>query len=516
MNESLQALIAQLKSAGSGGKAVAALVGVAVLAIVGSVAVVTSGPHFEMAFSNLSDHESAAVMKSLSEAGIEFRVSQPPGPFMVYVDEDNVSSALGAAYGSGALDRPLRGVRTEATGMSSVFLGAKEREQRVRFRELEELEGVLEDLHFVATARVLTSREEFGKLGGRGAPMRSASVMIGVYDGTTPTEDQATAVAQLVSRALGISLEDISVSDQKGVVVYDGDSRKKSDDSPEDWLVFKQRYDTTVAQKANDVLTQILGPNKSQVMVDSTWDFTRTVVESRTPVKGERIREDVKETSTPIEDDRPDGAGAGPTPNDPDAPAEEPLVATTEDKTTEYTAGMTSTSTVNAAPLLTRLSVALFLDESIPEEQRTALEATVKTTVGWFPAADESGEESFSTTVLPFYAPEEVPVDETTDVPTRPNPLVNTLMRRGVEVGTALVFLFLLLRTLRGAKKAAAEGNLTARGSGAPGAINVEDLDPELLAREQVQDLLSSDPERVGKILSSWAREEQQLTGSGR
>ena len=45
-------------------------------------------------------------------------------------------------------------------------------------------------------------------------------------------------------------------------------------------------------------------------------------------------------------------------------------------------------------------------------------------------------------------------------------------------------------------------------GSSAQGAaIPDEEIDPELLAIRQVEQLLESDPERVGRILSSWARE---------
>ena len=33
------------------------------------------------------------------------------------------------------------------------------------------------------------------------------------------------------------------------------------------------------------------------------------------------------------------------------------------------------------------------------------------------------------------------------------------------------------------------------------------EVDPELLAQAQVQELLTSDPKRVGEILSQWARD---------
>ena len=102
MNELLQVLAERLKTAGTGSKSVAALVGVAVVFAISITAIVSKRPHYELAFSGLSDHEVARVNKALAEAGLGCEVSQPPSPFSVYVDKADRSAAYRAVYSAGA------------------------------------------------------------------------------------------------------------------------------------------------------------------------------------------------------------------------------------------------------------------------------------------------------------------------------------------------------------------------------------------------------------------------------
>ena len=93
-----------------------------------------------------------------------------------------------------------------------------------------------------------------------------------------------------------------------------------------------------------------------------------------------------------------------------------------------------------------------------------------------------------------------------TEEPSAPSPMMETLLRRGVEIVTALVFLALLFKSLRSSSKAADEDSAVAKPE--------DGIDPELLARAHVEELLKSDPEKIGSILSSWARDERPLTGA--
>ncbi len=513
MNELFKQLLSGLKGASSGSKAVALLVGASLLTILALAAWVANRPHYELAFSGLTDHEVAQVNKALSEASIPFRVSQPPAPFVVYVDRDDRSAAYMAAYGAGALDKPLKGILSES-GVASVFNSAEERAQGVRKREWEEMEKMLEELDFVVSARVRTAPGESSPLDLRRALPATASVTLRVAGGAELSGAQTATVANLVSRGLGIGRESLVISDQAGQSLYDGEPRAEGELEASDLLAHQAEYDRRLAGAANAVLEEILGANKARVTISSDWDYSRSTLhtekaqkgavlqETRTtsekPVSGAPGAEPVGLSANTLDPDAPDAGSVG------DVAAAEPLLEKTSEQRTEYAPSVAREERVRFVPELKRLSVALFLDQSLPEPQKKGLESAVKAAVGF----DEE-RDGFSSVVLPFAAP---PVAETAptadeDVPRRPSPLVETLLRRGVEIASALVFLALLLRSLKGVRRP--RSALERPAPAAEGA-----LDPELLARAQVEELLRSDPARVGEVLSRWAREEPAASRS--
>ena len=69
------------------------------------------------------------------------------------------------------------------------------------------------------------------------------------------------------------------------------------------------------------------------------------------------------------------------------------------------------------------------------------------------------------------------------------------------------------LKKGKSAKQQEAEAKAKAEAEAAEAAEEEPEveIDPEVLARRQVEELLESDPEKVGEILSSWAREETSV-----
>ncbi len=529
MNDLVTSLASAFKGSSAASKATAALVASAVVLAIAVTAFVSNKPHYDMLLSGLNDNESAKVMKALSEAGVPFRVSQPPGPFVVYVDEGDRSAALAAAYGSGALDRPMKGIIADPGGMSGVFMSAGQREQIMDKRWWEEMEGVLEELDFVTSARVQTYEGERSPFASRADQTRTASVQLQLRNQLPLDREQAQTVALLVSHGLGIQPENLVISDQAGRTLHDGTEESSAEEGVRDWLEHKRTYDRATAEKANIVLKEILGANKARVTVDSLWNHDQSTKSSTTTARGTVLSETKNSTETPVPPGASPPAGAGTgldfggdNANVPDLTADaaqeppaEPLVSTTEEEKTDYQPSVTREETVSIAPVLERLSVALFLDDSIETGQVADLEAAVKAAVGF----DEgTRSDVFQTVSLPFV--NDVPVDDSLDTgepaatapvgekapADEPSPMMELLLRRGVEIVTALVFVVLLLSSLRSARKSAARAKSEA-------ASPETELDPELLAQAQVQELLTGDPERVGEILSSWAREEKVGTG---
>jgi flagellar M-ring protein FliF len=500
MKPLLEKLMAGLKGTSAGTRALVALVGVALVAIAGLAAVVSNRPHFELAFSGLTDHELAQVGKALSDAGIPFEQSQPPGPFVLYVDADQRTSAYRAAYGAGALDKPLEGILAD-NGVSSVFDSAEERAQGVRKREWQEMEKMLEELDFVAGARVRTSSTASSPLAALRGPPPTASVTLRLKGG-----------AQLLpAQSETIDKDHLMISDQNGRSLYDGEERAGSGREVKDLLAQQVEHDRRLSLEANTVLEQILGPNKARVSVSSEWDFAQSTVRKDTNEKGPLVQETKTSSEKPIASAANQAVGVSANTLDPDAPsagaagsttAAVPAVEKTSEEKKEYSPSVSREERVRFVPELKRLSVALFLDQSVQQEAEK-LERAIKAAVGF----DEERRDEFSAVVLPFVAAPTPPATETAgSAPAaEPNPLLETLLRRGVEIASAVVFLVLLLKTLKGSKK---DARGAAAKAGAPGAANPGDLDVERLARAQIDELLKSDPAKVGEILSRWAREE--------
>ena len=518
MNDLLQTVLEGLKRSSLASKLTAGLVAMAIILAVGVSAIVSNRPHYQMLLSGLSAAESASAMSALADAGIPFEASQPPGPFVVYVDEDDRTAAMAAIYSAGAMIPIKKGIPGAQGGMGSVFMSNGERQQLMQKQLWGETEAVLESLAFVAQAKVLTSTADASPFTVK-APRRSATVQLTVRAGHPFGESQALTAVMMVSRALEIAPDDIVLTDQSGKLWNGGPQRESGDEPIEDWLEFKERYDERLADKANRALAAILGPNRGRVEVDSLWNFEQSTTSEQIVSDGATTSKTKNSTETPIGSTPTSAVGAssnvdfgidGNAVSNNSAPAvasAAPLKSTSMEEKTESTPSIKRTEKVSTAPTLSRMSVALFLDSSIVGEDVANLEGAVKAAVGF----DETGRaDNFKTVSIAFAVdapidaedPDATPAEAVEEAPA-PNPMMQMLMRRGVEVLIAIVFIGLLLSTLKSSKKTAVAASAEAGGD------DVE-LDPEVLAQAQVQELLTSDPERIGEILSQWARESEK------
>ncbi len=529
MSPDLQAIFAKLQAASTRAKVSALLVVAAIVGVVSIAGTVASSPHFTLLYSELTDAESAAVQKALAEGGVRFKVSQPPAPFFVYVDESDYYAAQNSVAIAGALERAATGITTSDKGAGSVFMSSGERNQTVLKREWQELERQLEALDFVTRALVTTSVPDPSPL-RRGEKM-TASVVLQLRSGSDLNEDQARNIARIVRHRFNIPPENLVLSDQAGRSLYDPTGDGFGDGTS--LIEYSTQYDRELARKANEALDFALGAGRAFVTVTSEWDHDRSTMISEVvdPVKV-IVSEESSKTETPSGG----SSGVGGTPGTGSnligdgfgvdnagfatGPAAAPseALATTKDDRKQYETGRSTTHRVRTAPTLQRLSVSLFLDESLNERQ-AELEEVVKAAVGF---EDESPRrDAFQSIVTPLVSAEPVgegegeggPAEDS--APSGPNPMVEMLLEYGVEIVAAIGFLVLLLRTLKSSAHDKAAGNAGGaggpRGAGGSGAAaygaDGEELDPEALARAQVEELVRSDPERVGEILARWVRE---------
>jgi|GEM_PF-842339 len=542
MKDSFNAVWQQFLAASAGAKA--ALGAIVVGAVAAAfVAVHFAGqPHYTMLLSGLDDAEAARVGEALAVANVEWRTSQPPGPFVIYVDDAQRTVALNAVAAAGALKPTSNGILTETGGLSTLLLGSQEREQIMRKRVWEEMERMLELQDFIVDAKVQTMVPEARVFGRQ--PELSGSVTLVTRGGEKLTRSQARTVARLVHFGLGVSEENLVIADDSGSSVYDGGELSTGASVAEDWLATTEEADRRLEAKAGSVLTDILGAGVARVSVKSEWDFTTSRTLADVPGQGQVVRESTTKTADPRFSNSTGAGGiagtGGNLPPDrfgttnqgvPDlttgrassSGSSEPALAETSQTEKQYTPSRTLTSSEQRTPQLERLSVALFLDGSIDAASVPVIEEAVKATVGF---NAQRGDE-FKVAQLPFVKPEGAEggaaVEESAGLP----PIVTMLLDRGVEIVLAIIFFFMLVKNARGASKArkqreeALEAQQQAQAEEAERrAKEAEEEaqrqreraeDPVNLSRRRVTDLVDEEPDKVADLLTAWVREDRSV-----
>ena len=502
--------------------------GVCTLAIVAALSIggwVAAQPHFVKLYANLGDAERVAVEKALAEAQLSFRVSDFPGPFVVYVDESRFDDAQIAVALAGALAQAPRGIDAGQAGTAAIFMSSSERAQSMQKREWQECEHLLEQLDFVAGATVTTSMPESSPLKPKKPVM--VSVALELRSDSALSSERAENVATLVRFRFGVPAENVVISDQSGNLLYDPATSDVEDVRVRDLFEHAARYDRELAAKANSLIDASFGPRKARVTVTSQWNHDQsTIVDEKIDPDPVLLSREKQKTSTPQGTPAEVGGPAGVASNVANefgngnaalgeaAPKKSAAVATTEDEKLTYDASRSRTQTVRSAPTLERLSVSLVLDESLAAKQ-AEIRALVEAAVGFDVQRNDAL--GMSTTSFAVDAPRPLANDSgapssasgTDSAPAAPT---RWWIERGIEIAAGLGFVILLVWSLRPSRAAKLS---TATAVDDELAAGPAEIDPEQLARAHIEELIKSDPRRVGEILSRWA-DEATPTGAAR
>lgn len=523
MNFDLRSLLDQLARTPGRTKMVLVMSVLAVVAALGLGGYVSSRPHYVTLYSGLGDQERVAVEKALAGAAIKYRVSSFPGPFVVYVNEAQYDQAQIAVALEEALKQTPEGIDSGAGGASTIFMSAGERAQTMQKREWQEAERLLERLEFVSNATVTTSMPDSSPLRAKKPVM--VSVALELRGAATLTNEQARNVAKLVMYRFGAPPENVVITDATGHTLYDPATLDDQQRDVRDLLEHSSEYDRALAAKALKQVESAFGSRKAVVTVTSQWNYDQsTTVAEKLDPDAVAIETEIRSTNSPLGSSSGVGGAAGVADNVAGFGNENAAVstatgaqsansATTKDERKVFEASRQRTQTVRSTPKLERLFVSLVLDESLAAKQ-AEIQRVVEAAVGF----DKSRQDIIGVTTTAFAAEpvvegEPAESGEGVAAPTDPGPnrMLEMLLERGVEIASALVFLFLLVTSLKGSKKAAAAATASASGQSAgngDGSGAEAAVDPEVLARAQIEELVRSDPRRVGEILSRWIDEK--------
>jgi flagellar M-ring protein FliF len=227
-------------------------------------------PEYKPLFSNLSESESAAVIKKLEEEKIPFRIDKDGKGILVpekYVLMQRIKIA-----GSGA---PIgNGVGFEL--FDKMSFGMSEEERRINFqRALQtELERTIDNIAEVEKSRVHLTIPEQKLFNDEQSPAK-ASVYVKMAPGAVLSKQQISGIQNLVASSVDRLLpENVAIISTDGKILTEF-SRNDENEISDKKLQLISRVEEYYRRKIQTFLDNIVGVNNSTVRVTASIEFSK-------------------------------------------------------------------------------------------------------------------------------------------------------------------------------------------------------------------------------------------------
>lgn len=235
-----------------------------------SVAIWMRDPMYRPIYSKLSPKEVGDVIDMLQQSNIKYKYDEAYGS--ISVPSTQVSQAR-IKLASEGLPKG-EGFGFEVLGNKSSF-GDSQFIETARYRQAlaGELARTISNFQQVKSARVhLAIPKTSSFIRDRKRP--SASVFVDLFTGATLKPNTVNAIVQLVSSSVpGLKNKDVSVVDDQGQLLTDNEEDENAVVANK-ILRYKHQVEKAYADKIQEILLPILGPNKSRARVSADIDYT--------------------------------------------------------------------------------------------------------------------------------------------------------------------------------------------------------------------------------------------------
>jgi len=388
------------------------LVGLAAAVAAGvGVTLWTKGPTYSVLYASLADEEAAAVTRSLSTAGIEYRMEAGSGGISVPAERLSEARMLLAEQGTLQSGGFANLGKEGGFGVSAFMEGA-----RYQHALETELAKTIASLQQVAAARVHIAAGRNSSFIRDRTPAR-ASVFLQLKAGRKLSSEQVTAIVNLVGSSVAdIDPEQVTVVDQTGRLLSSPQGRGEFA-LRDQQVEFARQMEEMYAQRVEALIAPLVGAGRVRAEVSAQFDMSASeeAREQFNPqgvvVRSEQLSED--RTGTTVARGIPGSASnqataaATPvTPADPAAAASTnatPPPPASVQSTRNYEIDRTVAYTRQPAGRLKRLSVAVLVDHvqvpgrdgkpteaPLTREQIDRITALVKDAVGFDAARGDS------------------------------------------------------------------------------------------------------------------------------
>ncbi len=278
---------------------------VAVVVIVGAVVLALALNHkdYVILYTGITDEETTEILAQLSELGISYTSD---GAGNIRVPESEADSARAQLAQAGY---PKSGFTYDVFTDNAGGMTTDMEKQTYKIYELQNRIGATIRLFDgVEDAKVTIALEDEDQYvlsdSDEEASDSSASVVVIMEDGGSPTAKQATGIQRLVARSVpDMEMDNVSVLDGNGIEISSSDGSTASADAADE---IAQIIETQISKKVINVLEPFYGAGNIRVSAKGQVSLEHTLRESTTYETPEKIDENdktgiVSEETTSVE-----------------------------------------------------------------------------------------------------------------------------------------------------------------------------------------------------------------------
>lgn len=252
------------------------VVGVIVIAIVAGSLYSKSTAYVELYDTKLSPTDVKQITMKLTEMKIPYTVAEGGVGIMVSPSVRDKARIELASYGL-----PLRSLKTPEEGGMTPKTADDKKYERLQFLEADLTESIRQ-IDGVADAYVKIVQPEKDYFGDN-TKQTTGAVMVRMQPGARLTKPQIKGIVHLIAFSVeGLDPKNVEIVDTKGFRLTDPNDYP-DENSP---MITTQQMDKKVAfehqlqQKVQSMLDDVLGQNKSRVVVNATLDFSSSETET--------------------------------------------------------------------------------------------------------------------------------------------------------------------------------------------------------------------------------------------
>jgi flagellar M-ring protein FliF len=452
-------------------------------------------PDFKLLYADLNPEEASKITDKISEKGIAYDLRA--GGTSIYVPREQVYQLR--------LDMAQEGLPSSDQPGYKYFddnkIGVSPFVQNVNLlRALQdEIAKSIQVIDGVSHARVHIVNSEQSVFTSE-AGKKTASVVLRLKPGYKLSPLNIASITHLVSGSVeGLASENVTVIDSEGRLLSNesGNAIATGSGTVQD---YKERVEKNLQDKAEEILTTVLGAGRAKVKVHAVIDTNSitTVTETYEP-KGVPVKEESKSSTEPAAGKAAEGQPATP--------------AKTEEITTQYQVGKTVKQEAILPGEVKSLSVAVVVDLS-PRDVNGTEAGTSKAKIMEVADVEKLIENALG---LNLTGRDSLKV---VDVKIQPSekPVIEEEVKAGLDLlaiarqaslGIMAVCALFIMRMFKGAKKKAQSeaASVLPQSASNAGLLPNQFQSSPMIIRQQIASALERDPDKVRQLFNQWIQE---------